>query len=190
MNRHLVISEVKSSLLIGSSRLCPVSHSICGPHRWSEPSSSSQSTESCRCAAWRRSTACPTISGIGSWLTRGGARSASASTSPTDTRTTARTECSTPCTAWTTAWAGAANSGERTPHWLRGILLLLLFRLGPVMFCGCRGQLGLLWWPKHTWKSTFPRKQDKLILHRLFFSSSYPDRRIFTRHRFSRVFVL
>lgn len=122
--------------------------------RWSEPSSSSQSTESCRCAAWKKSTACPTISGIGSWLTRGAARSASASTSPTDTRTTARTECSTPCTAWTTAWAGAANSGERKSHrhpsLAEMMAILLLFRLGQMMFCGCQGQLGLLWRPKHT----------------------------------------
>lgn len=79
--------------------------------RWSEPSSSSQSTECSRYAAWRRSMACPTIIEIDSWRRRGAARSASASTSSTGTRTTARTPCWRPLTAWTTAWAGAASSG-------------------------------------------------------------------------------
>lgn len=87
--------------------------------RWSEPLSSSQLTECCRYAAWKKSTACPTIIEIDSWRRRGGARSASASTLPTDTRTTTHTPCTTAHTAGTSAWDGAASSGRstsRNPH--------------------------------------------------------------------------
>lgn len=99
------------------SSTCLISSSVY--FRWSEPLSSSQLTECCRYAAWKKSTACPTIIEIDSWHRRGGARSASASTLPTDTRTTTHTPCTTAHTAGTSVWDEAASSGRstsRNPH--------------------------------------------------------------------------
>lgn len=93
--------------------LCVLLPPMCLCFRWLEPSSSSQLTECCRCAAWRKSTACPTTTEIGLWSRRGGT-SDSASISPTATRTPTCTSDRTGRTAWTTARAAAASSGGYT----------------------------------------------------------------------------
>ena len=103
--------------LIVFNKVCSNFSSLC-TWRWSEPSSSSPSTEAFPCAAWRRSTVCPPPTGTRSCPKRDAVRSASASTSPTDTHTTTRTPRTTTHTR-TTEWAAAGSSGWcMTGNWL------------------------------------------------------------------------
>lgn len=104
--------------------------------RWSEPSSSSQSTEGCRYAAWRKSTACPAITERRSRCRRGAVGSASASTSPTDTHRTTPTPRNTAHTAGTPAWAEAASCGWYSPP-TQGRRLTPTFLGGSNDLCVC-----------------------------------------------------